>query len=110
MGKLSIKPVDEQYIAGRRVCGVVGCNNLSELRERKEFKCKSVAVYRLLCTRHRRHGKDHKEYKAMTLTLCTQCGSTDRLARHRINGQQSSYTIDNVRILCFKCHYDIHRL
>lgn len=38
--------------------------------------------------------------------MCCKCGDTKRLELHHINGNSSDNRLENLQILCIKCHYD----
>ncbi len=54
-----------------------------------------------------------KTYKQIVHNLlgkeCQNCGGKDNLHIHHINGNHKDNNIKNIKILCRKCHFELHR-
>ena len=39
---------------------------------------------------------------------CEVCGAKKRLHRHHVDKDITHNTLDNIQVVCFKCHIEIH--
>jgi len=42
------------------------------------------------------------------ITRCDNCGSTHKITIHHINGNPYDNRIENLRVLCLRCHSELH--
>ncbi len=48
-----------------------------------------------------------RKYVITSETVC-ECGSNYKLERHHIDGNRKNNKLDNIKIICKKCHDKIH--
>lgn len=86
----------------RQICRISGCNNWGELRN----TVKGVRRYRDICETHRRPKRQNR--KPFNLSICENCGASEKCHRHRIGGIGTPYIRENVIVLCYECHFVEH--
>lgn len=93
---MDYKPKPRRQSLVRKTCEVDGCDNLQELKDKRNGKSR----YKRYCSKH--NGRQ----KTINLTRCSICGWVGPCDKHRIKPGRDGgkYTKDNIVVVCPNCH------